>query len=300
MAKYLDSEGLKHFWSIIKSTKADKAKTLAGYGIEDVYIQDGTIYVAGNSLTPVTSTEMEGKADIDSPAFEGVPTVPTANADDSSEQIANTEFVQNAINSKLATADALVYKGTLGVGGTITSLPSDAKVGYTYKVVTAGTYNDEKCEVGDMLICLTEGETPEWTVVQSNIDGVVVGPTSSEDQHIPVFSGENGNILADSGLSITDITDALVIAEPSDNEGNGGKQGLLSPEMAYKLSQLENYTHPAHTPHTDLGLYKITVDNKGHINSAEAVTKEDLVSIIGTLDLDVDSIPNGDIDIICV
>jgi hypothetical protein len=37
----------------------------------------------------------------------------------------------------------MVFKGSLGTGGTITTLPVDgsAKVGDTYKVITDGTYN---------------------------------------------------------------------------------------------------------------------------------------------------------------
>lgn len=60
----------------------------------------------------------------------------------------------------------MVFKGTLGTGGTITELPeaSTITIGHTYKVVTAGTYNSFSAKVGDMLIC---SDTPEWTLVPS-------------------------------------------------------------------------------------------------------------------------------------
>ena len=38
------------------------------------------------------------------------------------------------------------------------------------------------------------------------------------------------------------------------------------------------YTHPSNTPH-DSGLYKITVDEYGHVSAASAVTKSDIVSL---------------------
>ena len=78
-----------------------------------------------------------------------------------------------AINGKLDAAKAMVYKGTVGTGGTVTSLPATHKVGDTYKVITAGTYADETCTVGDMIICNTDGTTANnahWDVIQDNVD----------------------------------------------------------------------------------------------------------------------------------
>jgi hypothetical protein len=85
MAKYLDSTGLTYLWAKIKawvqsyasiangkitigsneitpitshqdiSGKADKATTLAGYGITDAKIANGVITLGSNSITPLTS-----------------------------------------------------------------------------------------------------------------------------------------------------------------------------------------------------------------------------------------------------
>lgn len=40
------------------SSKADSATTLAGYGITDAYISNGTITLGSNSITPVTSSAL--------------------------------------------------------------------------------------------------------------------------------------------------------------------------------------------------------------------------------------------------
>lgn len=40
----------------------------------------------------------------------------------------------------------------------------------------------------------------------------------------------------------------------------------------------EAYTHPTHTPHAS-GLYKVTVDELGHVTDAEAVKKEDITAL---------------------
>lgn len=85
--------------------------------------------------------------------------------------------LETAINNHISSA--MSYMGTLGTGGTITSLPSTSKQGHTYKIITAGTYSGQVCEVGDMIICVKGGEgvTPEWSVIQNNID--LVGEQNS-------------------------------------------------------------------------------------------------------------------------
>ena len=137
----------------------------------------------------------------------GTPTAPTASSSTNSTQIATTAFVQSLVNSKIAASDAMIYKGTIGSSGaTITSLPdTTAKTGWTYKVLTAGTYAGQKCEVGDMIICLTDGSTSTaatWTVIQTNIDGAVTGPSSSVNSHVVTFNGSTGKIVKDSGFTI--------------------------------------------------------------------------------------------------
>lgn len=58
--KYLDYDGLLYFWTLIKTKlalKADKATTLAGYGITDANINNGTITLGNNTITPLTSID---------------------------------------------------------------------------------------------------------------------------------------------------------------------------------------------------------------------------------------------------
>ena len=71
----------------------------------------------------------------------------------------------------------MVFKGTLGTGGTITAVPTgesgkEYQAGYTYKIITEGTYAGNICEAGDLLIAIadsTSGQTAvnnaHWTVV---------------------------------------------------------------------------------------------------------------------------------------
>lgn len=45
-----------------------------------------------------------------------------------------------------------------------------------------------------------------------------------------------------------------------------------------KLASLRNYTHPSYTSRVN-GLYKITVDDKGHVSNAIAVAKSDITAL---------------------
>jgi hypothetical protein len=112
--------------------------------------------------------------------------------------------LQTEIKNNLAANDAMVFKGTIGTSGTVTALPSSSySAGWTYKVITAGTYAGIKCEVGDMIIAITDATASQtainnahWTVVQANIDGAVTGPSSSLTGGIAVFLGDNGREIA--------------------------------------------------------------------------------------------------------
>ena len=112
------------------------------------------------------------------------------------------------VDGLLAANDAMIFKGTLGTGGTVTALPSvPYNAGWAYKVITAGTYAGKVCEVGDLIICITDrasgatGSNDDWTVIQTNIDGAVTGPASATADRFASFNGTTGKIIKDSGYS---------------------------------------------------------------------------------------------------
>ena len=66
--------------------------------------------------------------------------------------------------------EPMVFKGSLGTGGTITSLPTASATyeGNVYKVITAGTYAGQAAKVGDTFICgKTTGSSYEWVLIPS-------------------------------------------------------------------------------------------------------------------------------------
>ena len=108
-----------------------------------------------------TAIDFSDYAELNSPAFTGTPTAPTATAGTNTTQIATTAFVTEAVSDL---ESAVKYKGTVS-GGTLPS--TGVKNGDMYVVAEAGTYDGHTCKVGDMFIAVVSGNTTTWTYVPS-------------------------------------------------------------------------------------------------------------------------------------
>ena len=127
-------------------------------------------------------------------------------------------YVDTAISNALTgTADAMVFKGTIGASGqnpTRTSIPTNSySIGDTYRVVTTGNYgttqNPIQCEVGDLIIAIANGPASgttlipnDWTIAQGNIDGAVTGPANATTNHVVTFTDNSGKVVKDSGMTL--------------------------------------------------------------------------------------------------
>lgn len=145
--------------------------------------------------------------------------------------------VQTAIDEIDNTIDNLpepmIFKGSLGTGGTIETLPeaTESNKGFTYKVITAGTYQGVTAKVGDTVISdgtswilIPSGDEPSGTVTNVNI--------TSTNGTINV----TGSPITSSGTIDIDIANI---------------QGLNSGKKA---------------------LYELSFNQKGQITSAEEIT----------------------------
>lgn len=129
--------------------------------------------------------------------------VETIAAGVSGSKIANTEFVIREIGNKIQAAQALRFKGTVGTGGTVATLPTTGvQIGDTYIVKAAGNFAGEGCEAGDMIVAVAT--TPTWQVIQRNLDGAVTGKSLTANALIlgngdstvkALANGGNGKIL---------------------------------------------------------------------------------------------------------
>lgn len=109
------------------------------------------------------------------------------------EAAAAEQAAKDYADTILGANDAMVFKGTLGTGGTVTALPTTYQTGWTYRVITAGTYAGQACEVGDLIIAVADatddGSNADWTIAQTNIDGAVTHSAELTADNIVVGNG---------------------------------------------------------------------------------------------------------------
>ena len=149
--------------------------------------------------------------------------LPINNNEASSDYLWDSLTIQNKINQSFAANDAMRFKGTIRltsdnnyiINGEDAEFPSKtATVGDTYRVVSPGRYAGIQCEVGDLLICIQAdptGETTDWTVAQTNINGqiyhtingVAKGFYSNDTDTFSIFApttaGAFGQVLTSKG-----------------------------------------------------------------------------------------------------
>ena len=123
--------------------------------------------------------------------------------------VPTSKAVADYVASQFSGLDALIFKGTIGTGGTPGTLPAtNYEAGWVYRVVSAGTYAGKACEVGDLVIAIKDyaaatASNDDWTVAQTNIDGAVTSSaTSTTDGQIVVFDGTTGREVKNSAKSI--------------------------------------------------------------------------------------------------
>ncbi len=127
----------------------------------------------------------------------------------------------------LNVTDAMVFKGVVNNNN---QLPAVHKVGWTYKVGTAGVYAGQICEIGDTIYCITGGSSANnahWAVIQTNIDGAVVGPATSTAGHIATFTGTTGKAIKDSGFTIETSVPANAVFTDTTYTFNGGTNSFV-------------------------------------------------------------------------
>ena len=224
----------------VSAVAAVSASDLASFGLTATAAELN--YTDG--VTSNIQSQLNAKAATASPSLTGTPKAPTASAGTNTTQIATTAFVTTAINNVLSASNAMVFKGTIGTGGTVTALPASHQVGDVYVVKTAGTYAGAVCEIGDMILCVSTGtaaKDSDWTVIQTNINGAVTGPTSAVTNRVAIFDGATGQVIKDSGFTIAasvpsgaKFTDTTYSAMTGASSSAAGKTGLVPAPAAGK------------------------------------------------------------------
>lgn len=161
-----------------------------------------TINAASNTISNIaTSMFAANVVDVDGTL--------AANSD---TRLATQKAVKTYADALIAAQDAMVFKGVTDCSANPNYPAADR--GHTYRASVAGKIGGASgtvVEVGDMFICLTDSTASgnqatvgaSWSVIQTNIDGAVVGPASSTSGNLVSFNGTNGKTLQDSGVAIT-------------------------------------------------------------------------------------------------
>ena len=165
-----------------------------------------------------------------------------------------------ALSDEVASAisSAMVFKGTLGTNGTITSLPTASinTEGDSYKVITAGTYNNENASVGDMFVCCKP-------VGSNDYDWVLI--PSGDDE----YKGTITSITAGTGLTGDTITTSGTIshATTSRNDTISAEDVKLGENFAVIDSvSTNNLGHVTSINTKTITLPSCDVDNTSTIN----------------------------------
>ena len=176
------------------------------------------------------ATSASKTAFLNDTALTGTPTAPTASVNTNTTQIATTAFVNNEIDNRIVSIQAMQFKGVVD---SASGLDADAKPGWTYRAGAAFTLGQEDVEIGDMIICTAAATTDPvaaatWSVVQNNIDGAVVGPDVSVDNHIATFDGITGKVIQDSGFTIaTSVPANAVFTDTTYSTFTSAADGLV-------------------------------------------------------------------------
>ena len=189
------------------------------------YIYNGTDYQVvfenvespdGESLSEqlaALETALEEKADLAGATFTGTVTL---SADPTQDMEAVTKQYVDRLISGINTFE-------VGVVDSSTPLPAEGyKAGQAFRVAEAGTYAGQACELGDLIICIKDyadgASDADFMVVQSNLNGVVIGPDASTDANIAVFDGITGKKIKDSAVTLTSLQDAIAKAHEHTNK----------------------------------------------------------------------------------
>lgn len=172
-------------------------------------------------------------------------TATTQETSDDSTKLATTAFVHDVVDSL---PSPMVYKGTLGTGGTITTLPVDgtAEVGDTYKVITAGTYASQAAKIGDMFICLTKATSSNtWSYVPSGDDIDVTQVSAGTG-----LTTASGSPITTTGTIKAKLKSSTALAEAATNSTTTGKSYAVNVDSAGDLACNVPWTDTTYTFNT--------------------------------------------------
>lgn len=189
--------------------------------------------------------------------------------------------VKQMVDASFAANDAMRFKGVIT---DLSQLPTEWEAGDTYRIGIPGNYFGSIGEVGDLLICVTTGNTESenyqrhWTVVQRNIDGVLTVKVNGAN--LPLYTN-NGELVGNS---------YDIYGPKSGGSQNQILVGALSTSGAPEWASVEGLTISGNQNSRKITLNKassstlggVSIDGLGNYTSGGKVTSGDTISITNT------------------
>ena len=209
-------------------TETSESKTIPVHGIGDAAYKSVDTVITKDSANLITSgavsaeldkkmdssmrNSADGVAGLDGNSKINVSQIPTTdeyNVD--SAYPVTGKAIEEAMNTL---PNPMLYKGSLGTGGTITALPtaSASNEGFTYKVITSGTYAGQSAKVGDVFI----SNGTEWTIIPSGDEpeGTVISVGMSVPTGLKIKEGTSP--VTTSGTIEIQLDEGYVIPKEAD------------------------------------------------------------------------------------
>lgn len=142
----------------------------------------------------------------------------------------------------------MVFKGSLGTGGTITTLPtaSSDNIGYTYKVITNGTYASQTAKVGDIFV--SDGNA--WILIPSGDEPS--GTVTSVGITVPTGLSVSGSPVTTNGTLVVSYANGYSIPTTAKQTQWDNKQNALT----FDTAPTTNSTNPVTSGGVYNALYK--------------------------------------------
>lgn len=194
------------------------------------------------------------------------------------------------IDGIIAAANATVYKGVIDCS-TNPNYPA-ADAGWLYRISVAGKIGGASgvnVEAGDMIICLTDGTSAgtqasvgsSWNVIQSNIDGAVVGPSSATDGNIVLFDGTTGKLVKNSSYSPSSFEVPLTFSTGLTRSTN-----TITVNTTQNIAKLSNLTSNGFVK-TSGGDGTLSIDTSTYLTANQTITLSGDVSGSGSTSISV-------------
>jgi hypothetical protein len=197
-------------------------------------------------------------------------------AANSDTRLATQKAVKAYTDAIVATTDAMVFKGVQDCSANPNYPTADR--GWTYRVSVAGKIGGASgtvVEAGDLFICLTDGTASgtqagvgsAWTVVQTNLDGAVIGPSVSVAGEFAFFNVVTGKVIAGTGGTVLSTDGTLAsnsdLKVPTEKAVKTYADALIAAADAMVFKGVIDCSANPNYPAADRGwTYKVSVAGK--------------------------------------